>query len=158
MDARRALGIQDPTAIPVVAPRTVAATQVGSASMRSLPRRWAWFAALVGPVVAAFCIGVEPAPADPNAPTPLVGTVLVLALLASWAGAAVGALQRHSRALGWAAAGGLLSVAMTVTCPASAHHVGLGAWWFGQLAVSGAALAVAVVGLARYGRPPTAGL
>lgn len=153
MDGRRALEIEDPTKIPVVLKRTDEVDGRGPEVGRRLPRRWAWFAALVGPVVAMLCISLEPPPADPDAAESLLGSVLFLTLVVSWVGAAVRAVQRHRTALGWASVVGLLSVAMTVTCPTSGHHLGVGAWWFGQLGVSGAALAVAVAARSRFGRP-----
>lgn len=108
-----------------------------------LPTRWAWFAGLVGPVVAAFCIAIEPPPANPNAPEPLIGTLLTVALLVVWTGAALAAVRRRPEALRWASAVGGLSVAMTIACPLSGHHTSIGAWWFAQLAVSGTAWVVA---------------
>ena len=156
MDGRRALEIKDTTKIPVVRNRTDGAGRRDLEVAPRLPRHWAWFAALVGPVVAVVCIALEPPPADTAAAEPLLGPVLFLILMGSWVGAAARAVQRHRSALGWASVVGLLSVAMTVTCPTSGHHVDVGAWWFGQLGVSGAALAISVAARSRFGRPPIA--
>jgi hypothetical protein len=109
----------------------------------ALPAGWALFAALVGPAVAAFCIAIEPAPANPSAPEPLIGTVLALAYLTATIGAAVLASQRRVGALTWAWIVGALSVAMTISCPLSGHHDSIGMWWGAQFLVSGAAWAVA---------------
>ena len=144
MDGRRAIKINDFTTFPLVQARTARAGERCGEVGYLLPRRWAWFAALVGPAVAILCIALEPPPAQPDAAAPLLGVLLSSALFASWAGAAVRAGQRHRGALVWASVVGLLSVAMTLTCPASGHHAGVGAWWFGQLGISGAALTIAV--------------
>ena len=111
-----------------------------------LSTRWAWFAGLVGPVVAAFCIAVEPPPANPNAPEPLIGTLLTIGLLVAWTGAALTAVRRRPEALRWASTVGVLSVAMTVACPLSGHHTGVGLWWVAQLIVSATAWTIAANG------------
>jgi NADH:ubiquinone oxidoreductase subunit 6 (subunit J) len=112
----------------------------------ALPRSWALFAGLVGPVVAAFCIAVEPAPADPHAPEPLIGTLLAVALLVAMAGATWLGARRQVQALSWASAVGAVLVLMTISCPLSGHHASVGMWWAAQLIVSGAAWAVAAGG------------
>ncbi len=156
MDGRKALEINDPARIPVLPRLTDGQGQQAGGGEWVLPARWAWFAALVGPVVAVLCMSVEPPPSDPDAAEPVLGMLLFLALMISWAGAAVRAVQRRRGALAWASVVGLLSVAMTVGCPASGHHAGVGTWWFGQLAVSGVASAVAVGACRRIGRPSPA--
>lgn len=113
---------------------------------------WAWFAALVGPVVAALCVAVEPAPADPAAPATALDSLLGLALLSTWALAATTAYSRHPRALTWAGLGGLVALGLSLGCPLSGHHTGIGAWWLIQLTVSGAGLAAAAVGRSRHRR------
>ena len=111
-----------------------------------LPIGWALFAALVGPAVAAVCLVLEPPPANPNAPEPLVGTILGVALMICWAGAAVTAAGRRMSALSWANVVGGLSMAMTISCPLSGHHTSIGMWWVGQFVLCGAAWAAAAVG------------
>jgi peptidoglycan/LPS O-acetylase OafA/YrhL len=111
-----------------------------------LPVAWAVFAGLVGPAVAAFCLAVEPPPANPNAPEPLIATLLGFALMFAWGGAAITAGRRRVSALGWATVVGALSMAMTISCPLSGHHTSIGMWWIGQFIVCGAALAVAASG------------
>jgi peptidoglycan/LPS O-acetylase OafA/YrhL len=112
----------------------------------TLPVGWAVFAGLVGPVVAVFCMAVEPPPADPNAPEPLVATLLGFALMVAWGGAAVSAARRRATALTWAGFVGGLSMAMTISCPLSGHHSSIGMWWISQFIVCGAACAATVVG------------
>lgn len=153
MDGRKALDVRDRTGIPVVAKRATGGGQRVAEVASRLPPCWAWFAALVGPVVAALCIALEPPPAL-GATEPFYGALLYLALVSSWVGAGVQAMQRHRSALVWAGAVGLLSVAMTITCPTSGHHTTVGAWWFAQLAVSGGATAIALAARSRFGPRP----
>jgi hypothetical protein len=118
-----------------------------------LPLAWALFSGLVGPVVAAICISLEPPPADPNAADPLIAVVLGLALLVAMCGAAIASVQRRRRALSWASVVGALSMAMTITCPLAGHHVGIGMWWVGQFVVCGTAWAAAIIGKHTLSRP-----
>jgi len=118
----------------------------------TLPIAWAVFAGLVGPAVAAFCLAVEPPPANPNAPEPLIATLLGLALMVAWGGAAVTAGRRHASALTWASVVGGLSMAMTISCPLSGHHTGIGMWWIAQFIVCGAAWAAAGIGKHSFDR------
>jgi peptidoglycan/LPS O-acetylase OafA/YrhL len=111
-----------------------------------LPVAWAVFAGLVGPAVAAFCLAVEPPPANPNAPEPLIATLLGFALMVAWGGAAITASRRRASALTWASVVGGLSMAMTISCPLSGHHTSTGMWWISQFIVCSAAWAVAGVG------------
>jgi peptidoglycan/LPS O-acetylase OafA/YrhL len=120
--------------------------QKGGEASGMLPVTWAVFAGLVGPVVAAFCFAVEPPPANPNAPEPLIGTLLGLALMFAWGGAAVAAGRRLPSALTWATVVGGLSIAMTISCPLSGHHTSIGMWWISQYLACVAAFAAAVVG------------
>ena len=151
MDGRKARDLAGSAGLPTVPriPERERTLPVADA-VGSLPRGWVYFAALIGPIVAAFCMAIEPPPADPEAATPLLAVVLFVGLLASWAGAAQAAWRRRPQALAWATIVGALSVAITVGCPASGHHA-IGAWWFAQLAVSGGATAVAVRASLRYG-------
>jgi hypothetical protein len=119
----------------------------------TLPVSWAVFAGLVGPAVAAFCLAVEPPPANPNAPEPLIATLLGTALLIAWGGAAIAAGLRRTSALTWASVVGGLSMAMTISCPLSGHHTSIGMWWISQFIVCGAAWAAAGVGKHYIDRP-----
>ena len=116
--------------------------------------RWAaplsgrWAATLTVAWVSIFSIGIalEPAAADDEA-LPLLGAVVVTGLMASWVMMAAGFAQRRRYgAVASLFAAGFL-VAMTIACPVSGHHAGIGAWWWfdaaGSLALvaaSGAAL------------------
>jgi peptidoglycan/LPS O-acetylase OafA/YrhL len=150
MDGQKALGVDEAGTRPIT--RQPLAPRPSTTATARLSKGWALFAGLVGPAVGAFCIAVEPAPADPNAPEPLIGTLLGTALLIAWGAAATTAVGRRASALKWAAGIGVLSVAMTVTCPASGHHQGIGLWWAAQMAVSVGALLIAREGLVRLRR------
>jgi hypothetical protein len=117
---------------------------------RKLPIAWAVFAGVVGPAVAAFCLAVEPPPANPNAPEPLIATLLGTALMVAWGGAAITAGLRRTSALTWATVVGGLSMAMTISCPLSGHHTSIGLWWISQFIVCGATLAAAGAGKHYY--------
>jgi peptidoglycan/LPS O-acetylase OafA/YrhL len=115
---------------------------------------WAAVAGLLGPVIAAVAIALEPPAADPDAGEPLFISLVGYALLWTWVAAAALAWRRRPAALGWAAAAAGLSVVVTVACPTSGHHDHVGAWWYGQLAVCLGGLG-AVLGGWRSLRPAT---
>jgi hypothetical protein len=129
MDGRRAAAVRERTH-PVIR---------STGGRPRISAGWATFAGLAGPAVAAVCIAVEPAPADPNASEPLIASVIGLALMASYLGAGVAAVRRAPVALTWVLGAALLSMTMTIACPTSGHHA-LGAWWFVQLVACGALL------------------
>ena len=141
MDGQKARGV-DTRSAPVVpeAPQE----RVGATDR--LPVWAAVAAGLLGPVIAAVCVALEPAPADPEAGDPVVSVVLAYALLVAWLGAAATALGRRPAALGWATAVAGVSVAMTVTCPTSGHHSAVAGWWVAQMAVCLSALAFTAAG------------
>ena len=135
--------VEAPPASPPRAPVTGAS---GAWWAARLSGRWA--AALTLAWAAIFSIGValEPAAADDEA-LPLIGAVIVSGLMASWAVMAAGFAQRRRYgAVASLIAAGFLT-AMTIACPVSGHHAGIGAWWLFQaagsltlVAASGAAL------------------
>ena len=104
-----------------------------------------WAAFLTVAWITIFSVGValEPAPADEDA-LPLLGAVLVSGLMAGWVMMAAGFAQRRR----YGAAGSLIAagflVAMTIACPVSGHHAGIGAWWWFEVAGS-----LALVGASR---------
>lgn len=116
-------------------------------STRTLDERLTgrWVAVLAGAWVAIFGLGValEPAPTGEEA-FPLVGTVLALALMGCWVMMAAGFVQRHRSGAVASAAGAGLLVVMTIACPVSGHHAGIGPWWAFQLVGS-----IALLGLSR---------
>ena len=139
MDGRKALEI-DPGTAPAVAPAVPPRTG------RELPVWLAATAALLGPVLVELCSAIEPAPAHPGAPEPLLATIVAYAVLASWLAAAATALVRRPAALGWAAGAAALTTVMVVACPSTGHHH-LGPWWYGQMALCAGALAASVAAL-----------
>jgi hypothetical protein len=86
--------------------------------------------------------GLEPAPADPDAALPLSESLLVSGLMLGWVVMAVGfATRRRYGVLGSFVAGVFL-VGMTIACPVSGHHSGIGAWWWFEAAGSTALVAL----------------
>jgi hypothetical protein len=143
MDGQKALDV-DPRTAPVV-PRVAAPLE--------LPVWLAVAAGLLGPALAEVCAALEPVPAHPGAPEPVLSLVLGYATLATWLGAAVWALARRPGALGWAAGAAGLTTLMVIACPTTGHHHGVGAWWWAEFAISfGALLAVAAAGRWWVGR------
>jgi len=87
--------------------------------------------------VSIFSIGValEPSPANADA-MPLLGALLGSGLFLGWAVMVAGFVQRRRYgAVGSLGAAGVL-VAMTIACPLSGHHAGIGAWWWFEVAGS----------------------
>jgi hypothetical protein len=110
-----------------------------------------WAAGLVVAWIGIFCTGVilEPAPAEPDAALPLIEGLLIMGLMVSWVVTAVGlAARRRYGALGSLVAGVFL-VGMTIACPVSGHHVGIGAWWWFEAAGSTALVALSGKALQR---------
>ena len=105
--------------------------------------RWAaplsgrWAAALTAAWVSIFSVGValEPAAAE-NESLPLVGAFVVSGLMASWVVMAAGFAQRRRYGAVGSLVGAGFLVAMTIACPVSGHHPGIGAWWVFQAAGS----------------------
>lgn len=111
-----------------------------------------WVRALFAAWLVLYPVGalLEPAPADPDAGTPLAITLLGLVLMASWVAAAAGLAQRRRYgATASLLAAGCVFVA-AAGCPASGHHA-IGGWWYAQMA--GATALVALSALARGRRP-----
>jgi hypothetical protein len=103
-----------------------------------------WAAGLAVAWVAIFTAGVllEPAPANPDASAPLIATVLGLGLMLGWLVMAVGFATRRRYGAASSLLASVVLVGMTIACPVSGHHSGIGAWWFFELAGS-----TALVGL-----------
>ena len=92
--------------------------------------------------IVIFCVGVavEPTAAEDGS-LGLVGGVVVTALMASWLGMAAGFLAGRRYGAAASLAGAVALVGMTIGCPASGHHVAIGAWWYVQLVGSSALVA-----------------
>jgi hypothetical protein len=93
-----------------------------------------WVPVLFGAWVTIFGLGValEPAPAGEEA-FPLIGEAFALVLMGSWAVMAAGLSQKRRYGAVASAVGGACLVVMTVACPVSGHHAGIGTWWWFQL-------------------------
>ena len=104
-----------------------------------------WGPVLFGAWVMIFGLGValEPAPAGEEA-FPLIGEAFALVLMGSWAVMAAGLSQKRRYGAVASAVGGACLVMMTIACPVSGHHAGIGSWWWFQLAGS-----LALLGLSR---------
>jgi len=85
--------------------------------------------------IAIFTIGVafEPAPADPNAALPLIATLLALGLVIGWIVMAVGLAKRARFGAAASLVAAVCLLGLTIGCPVSGHHSGLGAWWWFEL-------------------------
>jgi hypothetical protein len=94
-----------------------------------------WAPVLVGAWVTIFGLGValEPAPAGEEA-FPVVGQAFALVLMGCWAVMAAGISQKRRYGAVASAVGGASLLVMTVACPLSGHHAGIGIWWWFQLA------------------------
>lgn len=116
-----------------------------------LPVRWAAALGIGWPLVTVLSMALEPVPADPAAPIPIVIELAGLALLFGLIITAVAAGIRHRGAAVAGVVTGLLSTTFVVACPVSGHH-DFGMWWFAELSIVSAMLAVSLVALRRSTR------
>jgi|GEM_PF-3495468 len=96
-----------------------------------------WALVLTVAWIVIFTVGaaLEPKPANPDA-MPFLAGVLASGLMTGWLVMAAGFAQRRRYgAAGSLGAAGVL-VAMTVACPLSGHHAGIGTWWWFEVAGS----------------------
>jgi hypothetical protein len=105
-----------------------------------LTRTWAGILGFGWPLAFVVSIALEPAPADPEAAVALIAT-------------AVAAGKRHPSAAVAGVIAGLIALGFTVTCPVSGHHT-FGAWWFAQMGLTLAMLAVSAAALGGRAREP----
>lgn len=118
-----------------------------------LTRGWAGVIGFGWPLAIVLGMAIEPAPADPNAPVPVIVSLASLALFAALVATAVAAGNRHPSAAIGGVVTGLLSLGFVVSCPVSGHHT-FGAWWFGEMALTLAMLGVSLAALGRRAREP----
>jgi len=114
---------------------------------------WAGILGFGWPLAIVASIALEPAPADPEAAVPIVVSLASLGLFAALVATAVAAGNRHPSAAVGGVVTGLIALGFTVTCPVTGHHT-FGAWWFGQMALTLAMLAVSLAALGRRARAP----
>jgi hypothetical protein len=98
-----------------------------------LSRSWGLALVVAWVVVIAVGLAVEPAPVDPDAPVPLAADLLGMGLLTAWGAMAAGVIQGRRFAGAASLVGGLGLLALTLGCPVSGHHAGIGAWWGVQI-------------------------
>jgi hypothetical protein len=132
--------------------RRVGADESQPASDRLAPT-WAGILGFGWPLAIVVSIALEPAPADPEAAVPIVVSLASIGLFAALVATAVAAGNRHPSAAIAGVVTGLLALGFTVSCPVSGHHT-LGAWWFGQMALTLAMLGVSLAALGRRAREP----
>ena len=149
MDGQRArLVTRTLDGVPTI--RRVSADESRPASDRLAPT-WAGILGFGWPLAIVVSIALEPAPADPEAAVPIVVSLASIGLFAALVATAVAAGNRHPSAAIAGVVTGLLALGFTVSCPVSGHHT-LGAWWFGQMALTLAMLGVSLAALGRRAR------
>jgi hypothetical protein len=112
---------------------------------------WALALGVGWPLTFMAGAALEPVPADPQAPVPLVVALASLVFLAALAGTVLAAAVRHPVAAPAGAVAGIVSLVFSVACPVSGHHA-LGLWWLAQMGVTTAMLAVCIAALGRRAR------
>ena len=131
--------------------RSVAVHRPDQEPMRPLSVRWALFAGLIGPGLLGFSGLIGPSSAESPGTQQLIITFIGLAILASYAGAAVTAFRRRPQALSWAVAVGSLSVALLVVCQLVGGPGTINWQWWAQLAAAAATVPVATYGRSTLG-------
>ena len=107
---------------------------------------WAGAIGIGWPLAIIVAMALEPEPADPAAAPSVLVELASLALFLTLVGTAIAAGVRHRAAAVGGVVTGLLTAAFSITCPASGHHV-IGLWWFAQMGVVTAMLAVSATAL-----------
>ena len=121
-------------------------TAPGVPAPQLLKTAWAAALGLGWPLVTVVSNALEPAPADPGAPVPVVIELAALGWFTALLTTAVAAGMRHRAAAVAGVATGVISLAFTVGCPVSGHHE-FGLWWYGQLVLGAAMLGVSLAAL-----------
>jgi hypothetical protein len=116
-----------------------------------LSDRWAAVLGIGWPLAIVASMVLEPTPADPDAPGPVLAELANLGLLFALVGTAIAAGVRHGAAAVGGVVTGLLVVALAIACPVSGHHA-IGLWWFAELGILTSMLAVSGVALQRTRR------
>ena len=92
---------------------------------------------------------MEPAPANPNAPEPLIGVLLGMLLFAAWTVMALGIIGRRPIGAWGSFAAGTTALAGAIACPISGHHQSIGLWWFYEIAGSAVLMALSLRAIPR---------
>jgi hypothetical protein len=130
-----------------------AAPVTGHAALGRLTPTWSGILGFGWPLAVVVSIALEPAPADPEAAVPVIVSLASLALFAALVATAVAAGNRHPSAAVAGVVTGLIAVACGAACPATGHHA-IGPWWFGQMGLTLAMLAVSAAALGGRAREP----
>jgi hypothetical protein len=136
-----------PTPAPVRRPAQASPNSQPQA-LGQLSDRWAAVLGIWWPLAIVASMALEPTPADPSAPVPVLAELANLGLLFALVGTAIAAGVRHGAAAVGGVVTGLLVVALAIACPVSGHHA-IGLWWFAELGILTAMLAVSGVALQR---------
>lgn len=119
-----------------------------------LKTSWAALLGLGWPVVFILATAIEPAPADPNAATPLLVDLGSAVLFGALVITAVTAASRLRSAGVGGIVTGVVGLAFSVTCPLSGHH-DYGMWWVGQMAMLAVMLGLSIAALGHWARATT---
>jgi len=139
-----------PTPAPVRRPAQASPNSQPQA-LGQLSDRWAAVLGIGWPLAIVASMALEPTPADPSAPVPVLAELANLGLLFALVGTAIAAGVRHGAAAVGGVVTGLLVVSLAIACPVSGHHA-IGLWWFAELGILTAMLAVSGVALQRTRR------
>src|SRR5204862_4346642 len=100
-------------------------------------------------VIFSTAAAIEPPPAHPNAPEPLIGVLLGMILFSAWTAMVVGLAGRRPMGAWASAAAGATMLAAAIACPISGHHESVGLWWFYLLAGAAALIALRLLAIPR---------
>ena len=123
---------------------------------RQIDRRVALFFGFGWPLVVLVNMAVEPESTETASIGMAIGVALFLAFAATMIATVMAAARRSPVTPLRSTWAGVLAVAVTIGCPLSGHHAGIGAWWFTQMALSVAMLAVSAAFLRRSPAPSAA--
>ncbi len=112
-------------------------------------RKWGVALVVAWVVVIAVGLAVEPAPANPDAAPPLIADLLSTVLMGTWGAMAAGIFQGRRFAAAASFGGAVVLLGLTMGCPLSGHHGGIGTWWGVQLLGAGALIALSGKALRR---------
>ncbi|MGH9278622.1 MAG: hypothetical protein ACRD12_11035 [Acidimicrobiales bacterium] len=97
--------------------------------------RWALLLAVAWPAAVAINLALEPAPSEPAGAANVIANSILLVFFVAFVVTEVSAARRRASATTWSTFTAGASIALTIACPLSGHHHGIGVWWFLQLAV-----------------------
>jgi len=117
-----------------------------AATDRPLSAAWSVALGVGWPLAVLAALALEPAPADPNAPVPLVIELASFGALVALLATSVAAGLRHRAAGVAGVVSGLLLASFVVACPVSGHHA-VGLWWYAELALVVGMLGVSLAAL-----------